>query len=185
MSFQAYLDTIKAKTGKGPRDFRVLAEQRGLLEPGTKPSQIVAWLKQDFGLGHGHSMAIVMTLNAVTQPKASRGERIDKHFRGGRARWRSTYDSLIAHCESFGPGVSASPTDSYISLLRKGKKFGIVQVTADRLDIGIKNKELVDGDRAVPAGDWNQMVSHRVQLTDASQLDAEVLAWLKDAYERA
>lgn len=62
MTFQAYIDNIKAKTGKTPEDFRVLAEKKGLLEPSIKVGQIVAWLQEDFGLGHGHAMAIVLTL---------------------------------------------------------------------------------------------------------------------------
>lgn len=58
MSFQAYIDNIRAKTGKGPDDFIKLAEEKGLLKPGTKAGAIVAWLKEEFDLGHGHSMAI-------------------------------------------------------------------------------------------------------------------------------
>ena len=61
MTFQAYIDNIKAKTGKTPEDFRKLAEKEGLLKPGVKAGAIVAWLKQDFGLGHGHAMAIYAT----------------------------------------------------------------------------------------------------------------------------
>lgn len=61
MSFQAYLDNIKAKTGLSPGDFRRLAKKEGLLEPGLKAMQVVAWLKKDFGLGHGHAMAIYAT----------------------------------------------------------------------------------------------------------------------------
>ena len=69
MSFQAYIDTIKAKTGKIPEDFQVVAEQKGLLEPGVKTGQIVAWFKEDFGLGHGHAMAIVLTLRSGSPPE--------------------------------------------------------------------------------------------------------------------
>lgn len=58
MSFQAYLDNIKAKTGKTPDDFKKLAEKKGLLQPGFKAGEIIAWLKNDFELGHGHAMAI-------------------------------------------------------------------------------------------------------------------------------
>jgi hypothetical protein len=58
MSFQAYLDNIKAKTGKTPDDFKALAEEKGLLKPGFKAGDLVKWLKEDFDLGHGHSMAI-------------------------------------------------------------------------------------------------------------------------------
>jgi hypothetical protein len=62
MTFQAYIDNIKIKTGKTPEDFKRLAEQKGLLKPGVKAGEIVAWLKEDFGLGHGHAMAIYATL---------------------------------------------------------------------------------------------------------------------------
>lgn len=58
MSFQAYLDNIQTKTGKTPDDFKKLAEEKGLLKPDVKAGQIVAWLKEDFELGHGHAMAM-------------------------------------------------------------------------------------------------------------------------------
>lgn len=63
MSFQAYIDNIRSKTGKSPEDFRRLAEEKGLLSggtiaPGVKAGAIVDWLKEDFDLGRGHAMAI-------------------------------------------------------------------------------------------------------------------------------
>ncbi len=71
MSFQAYLDNIQAKTGKSPEDFRALAQARGFVEgdglaPGVKATQITDWLKADFGLGHGHAMAVYAFLNGKT-----------------------------------------------------------------------------------------------------------------------
>jgi hypothetical protein len=70
MSFQAYLDTIRSKTGKGPEDFRKMAEEKGFsqhgeLKPGVKAGEIVDWLKKDFDLGHGHSMAIYAFLKGI------------------------------------------------------------------------------------------------------------------------
>lgn len=59
MSFQAYLYNIEAKTGKTPNDFIMLAKAKGFDDPSIKSGIIVAWLKEDFGLGHGHAMAIV------------------------------------------------------------------------------------------------------------------------------
>lgn len=63
MSFQAYLDNIKMKTGKSPDDFKKLAEKKGFLKDGQivptiKATEITNWLKQDFELGHGYAMAI-------------------------------------------------------------------------------------------------------------------------------
>ncbi|TWI95092.1 uncharacterized protein DUF4287 [Mucilaginibacter frigoritolerans] len=68
MSFQGYLKTIREKTGKGPQDFRQLAEEKGFTENGAlkvKAGEIIAWLKADFELGHGHAMAIFALLKGV------------------------------------------------------------------------------------------------------------------------
>ena len=70
MSFQAYLNTIKSKTGKGPEDFRKMAEEKGFsqdgeLKPGIKAGEIVDWLKGEFDLGHGHAMAIYALLKGM------------------------------------------------------------------------------------------------------------------------
>jgi uncharacterized protein DUF4287 len=58
MSFQAYLDNVETKTGKTPQQFIDLARAKGFSSD-TKAGEIVAWLKADFGLGHGHAMAMV------------------------------------------------------------------------------------------------------------------------------
>ena len=67
VTFKAYLDNIEAKTGKSPADFKKLAIKKGYLSNGNlrtdiKVGEVVAWLKQDFQLGHGHAMAIVALL---------------------------------------------------------------------------------------------------------------------------
>ncbi|HTS42858.1 MAG TPA: DUF4287 domain-containing protein [Puia sp.] len=70
MSFQAYLDNIQAKTGKSPEDFKKMADkkgytQNGILKDGIKAGEVVSWLKKDFNLGHGHSMAIYALLKGI------------------------------------------------------------------------------------------------------------------------
>ena len=66
MSFQAYLDNIEDKTGKTPREFIELANERGY-GPTTKSGEIVDWLKADFGLGRGHAMALVHVIKKGPQ----------------------------------------------------------------------------------------------------------------------
>jgi len=70
MSFQAYIDNIKIKTGKSPGDFKKLAEKKGFLQKGrlkenVKAGEIVAWLKKDFDLGYGHAMAIYALFKGI------------------------------------------------------------------------------------------------------------------------
>ena len=56
MTYKAYIDNIKAKTGKDPEYFLALAKEKGL----TKYVELLAWLKTDFGLGRGHANAIIL-----------------------------------------------------------------------------------------------------------------------------
>lgn len=184
MSFQAYLDNIKAKTGKSAEDFVRLASQKGLLRPGVKAEQIVAWLKEDFGLGRGHAMAIVLVLKSASQPQQAREDTVAKHFSGDRAKWRQPYEELLSRIRRFGPDVSVGPTASYLSLLRGGKKFAVVEITASRLDIGLKLRGMNPVGRARAAATWNSMVTHRVGITEPQQIDDEVLSWLRQAYEK-
>jgi Domain of unknown function (DUF4287)/Domain of unknown function (DUF5655) len=177
MTFQAYLDTVKAKTGLAPDDFRQLAADRGLLAEGTPTAAIIAWLKEDFGLGQGHGMAIVATFR--DRPAAT--DRIAAHFGGTRAHWREPFDSLVEAVRADGP-VELSPTDSYISLLVAGRKFAVVAVTAARMDVGIKLKDAPVTDRFEASGRWNAMVTHRVRITDPVQIDTEVVDWVRRAY---
>lgn len=185
MSFQAYLDTIKEKTGKTPDDFRALVEQKGLLGEGVPAGPIIAWLAEDFGLGRGHAMALVASFRSDSGPRANRDDRIQKHFAGGKAVWQASYDELLSTVSAFGPDVSVQPTDSYLSLLRGTKKFAVVAISAKRMDVGLKLKGVAPTPRLAPVGTWNAMVTHRVQLTAPDQLDAELAAWLREAYDRA
>lgn len=59
MSFQAYLDAVEQKTGKTPQEIITLAAEKGFDKPEVKAGEVATWLKEDFGLGHGHAMAMV------------------------------------------------------------------------------------------------------------------------------
>jgi hypothetical protein len=180
MSFQAYLENIRAKTGKTADDFKALAAKKNL----TKTADILTWLKSDFGLGHGHAMAIVHLIVHDEHRNASTDDKTDKLFGGNKAKWRESYEALAAQISSFGPDVSTSPGQTYINLLRGSKKFGIVQpLSADRLDIGVKLKDTTPGKRFEAAGTWNSMVTHRVRITQPGQIDEEVIGWLKKAHD--
>ncbi len=83
MSFQAYIDTIRKKTGKSPDDFKKLAEKKGLLlkgkiKEGVKAGDFIAWLKADFELGHGHAMAIYALFKGTKQLEKSSGQKKNK-----------------------------------------------------------------------------------------------------------
>ena len=56
MTYKAYIDNIKAETGKGPEQYLAMAKRKGL----TTHGELLVWLKTDMGLGHGHANAIIL-----------------------------------------------------------------------------------------------------------------------------
>ena len=70
MSFQAYLDTIEDRTGLTPRELLAKAQERGFEGPTVKAGDVAAWLKEDYGIGRGHAMALYGVLkNGPTVPE--------------------------------------------------------------------------------------------------------------------
>lgn len=75
MSFQAYLDAIEEKTGKTPSELLAMAYEKGF-DKNTKAGEILAWLKDEHGLGRGHGMALISVLK--------NGDKIsEKHVNSG------------------------------------------------------------------------------------------------------
>jgi hypothetical protein len=183
MSFQAYLDSIKAQTGLGPDEFTALAQAKGLAGPDVKAGPVIAWLKQDYGLGRGHSMAIYSIVKSAGAPKASAEDRLGRLFHGAKAAWRGTLDRVLVQLGEAGAVVELSPTDSYVGLLRGGRKFAIFSPALAHLDIGLRRTAAPTTARFLGAGTWNTMVTHRVRLTAEAELDRELLDWILRAYE--
>lgn len=86
MSFQAYLDAIEDKTGKTPRALLTEAQQRGYDGAGVKAGAIVDWLKDEYGLGRGHAMALVHVIR--------KGPKISAKHVGSGGSHRDATDTL-------------------------------------------------------------------------------------------
>ncbi|MGL4438813.1 MAG: DUF4287 domain-containing protein [Bosea sp. (in: a-proteobacteria)] len=64
MSFQSYIANVEASTGRSITELVAAAKAEDLaddkgLAPGVKAGQVLTWLKDQYGLGHGHGMAVV------------------------------------------------------------------------------------------------------------------------------
>lgn len=73
MTYKAYIDNIKAKTGKEAEFFRAEASRLGLV----KHAELLKWLKTDCGLGHGHANAMILYIQhpALAKQKIAEDER--------------------------------------------------------------------------------------------------------------
>ena len=167
-------------TGKPLEAWIALARKSGL----AKHGEIVKMLKEKHGMGHGY--ANVVAMKALEGDAAPGGEDlVAAQYAGAKAGLRPLYDKLAEAIAKFGADAELSPKKTYVSL-RRSKQFGLIQPsTADRLDVGINLKGVAAKGRLEASGSFNAMVSHRVRVSSAKDLDAELLGWLKDAYDKA
>ena len=98
---------------------------------------------------------------------------------------RPIYDALVAAASRLGEDVEIAPKKAYVSL-RRSRQFAILQPsTATRFDLGLQLAGDPPKGRLEASGSFNAMVSHRVRLEGKKDVDAEVRAWLAEAYSRA
>ena len=168
------------KTGKSLDEWLVVVKESGL----DKHRAILTHLKTEHGMTHG--FANLVALKFLKRDAASAGGDdvlIAGQYSGGKAGLRPIYEALVEQIAQFGDDVVVSPKKAYVSLRRK-KQFGLVQPsTKTRVDVGLNLKGVEPTERLEKSGSFNSMVSHRVRLTAADEVDAELVGWLRQAYE--
>ena len=174
------IQNMPEKTGKSLEEWMKIAKASGL----EKHGQILKMLKTDHGMTHGFANLVAMkTLQSGPDP--SQEDLVGTQYSGPKTELRPIYEALVAGVAKFGSDVEISPKKSYVSL-RRNKQFGLIQPsTKTRVDVGINLKGTEATDRLEASGSFNSMVSHRVKVTEKSQVDSELMAWLRQAYELA
>lgn len=174
---------LKKKTGKTLTQWIAIAKKTGR----EKHGEIVKALKSEHGLGHGYANLIAhKLLKSDAGSKVSGGtDLVAEQYKGAKADLKPIYDAVIAAVNTLGKDVEVSPKKSYVSLRRK-KQFALIQPsTKTRVDLGINLKGAAATARLEKAGSFNAMVSHRVRLEKATDVDKHVKTWLKKAYSEA
>ena len=149
----------------------------------AKHGQIVAWLKAEHGLSHAHANHIAKRATEAATPR-SQDDPVAHLFEGGKEGLRPIYDRLVEEAMQFGADVELAPKKANVSVRRR-RQFALIQpTTRTRVDLGLILEREAQG-RLEPAGSFNAMFSHRVRLERLDHVDAEVIGWLRDAYEAA
>jgi hypothetical protein len=131
------------------------------------------------------AVARVLLLSLVCPPAAvgQSDAVLDPHYAGPKAALRPIHDAVLAAMQPFGP-FEAAPRKSYVSD-RRSRQFRMVGPATDtRVEVGLNMKGVPGTDRleALPAG---QMCQHKVRVTAPAQVDAELVAWIRQAYDAA
>lgn len=151
----------------------------------AKHGEMVKLLKSKHGLTHGYANLVAHQALQSAAVHAHAGDLVATQYGGSKAGLRPLYDELIERIGAFGKDIEVAPKKAYVSLRRK-KQFAIIQPsTAERLDVGINLKDVKPGGRLEASGSFNAMVSHRVRVTSITEINEELIKWLRKAYEGA
>jgi hypothetical protein len=148
-----------------------------------KHSEMRSMVMERFALGYGDANTIVtLARKASTEANANR-DPLDEIYCGNKAELRPIHERLLGAIKKFGE-FEIAPKKGYVSL-RRSKQFAMVgPKSQERVEVGINLKSDAGAKRFVaqkPGG----MCQYVVSLTALKDVDAELLAVLKKAYESA
>lgn len=179
------LVNIEKRTGKSLAELSRIVQNSGL----SKHGELVAMLKKTLGMGHGDANTLVHTVRKSSGSTAAGARELkpeqvlDGLYVGAKAALRPIHDRLLKEIGRFGEFEEA-PKKTYVSYRRK-KQFAMIgPATNTRVEVGLNMKGVKATDRlqALPAG---QMCNYKVKLTETRDVDAELVAWIRTAYEAA
>jgi hypothetical protein len=179
------LANIEKKTGKSLAELAEIARNSGL----SKHSEIRDMFKHDFNLGYGDANTLAHTVSkAQDKVQADTGSEsidsiVDGFYSGPKAGLRPIHDRIMGQVQAFGP-FEIAPKKTYLSLRRK-KQFAMVgPATNTRVEVGLNMKGVPESERLtrLPPGG---MCNYRVKLSHENEVDEELIAWIREAYEQA
>ena len=179
-AIQSMRRNIQEKTGKSVPEWVKLARNTGL----KKHREILNWLKTQHRIGHSYANHIALeTLKTTPGPSAC--DAIESIFSGPKTALRPLFDEIVKTVKTFGNDVELAPKKANVSL-RRSKQFALLQPsTATRLDVGLILRGVKPGRRLEASNSFNAMFTHRVRVSEKSDIDGELKRWLEQAYKKA
>ena len=151
----------------------------------AKPKALLDHLKAEHGLTHGYANFVALKALKSDSGSQDAADLAEQMFAGPKTAIRPVFDAVMAEVASLGGDVEPAQKKGYLSLRRK-KQFALVQPsTKDRVDLGLILKGVAPAGRLEASGSFNAMVTHRVRLATTAEVDGEIEAWLKAAYDAA
>ncbi len=184
-ALETQIENLQKRSGKTLAQLYALIKKSGL----TKHGEIRDMLKKDLGMGHGDANTLVHCyLNpggekAVLAKPTSTDDSLSEIYSGPKEHLLPIHEKLMAAIEKFGD-FEIAPKKAYLSLRRKKQFATIGPATQTRVEVGLNMKGVAGTERLeeLPAGG---MCQYRVKVTDAKQVDKELIGWIKKAFDAA
>lgn len=181
-ALKTMISNLEKSTGKSLATWTMLCTMAGI----DKHGALVKWLKTEHGMTHGYANLVAAeALRQTVSMPSEGGELLEAQYAGDKMVLKPIYDALVDHALSLGKDVEIAPKKSYTAL-RRSKQFALIQPsTKTRVDLGLNLKGVPPSGRLEASGSFSAMCTHRIRLESVKEVDAEVRAWLKQAYQSA
>ena len=176
-ALQTMIANMPEKTGKSLDEWRTLLE----LKDFNKHSEAVNFLKKDHGVTHGFANTIV---SLSKQDQSQPVDLVAAQYEG-KEYVLPIYHALIEFVKTLGNDVTITPKKGSVSIIRKRQFILIKPATKTRVDLGFKLKDKPTTERLENSGPFGTMCTHRVRLSDISEIDSELKDWIQEAYEKS
>lgn len=178
---QTMIGNMPDKTGKSLKDWHQLLAKTNL----QKHGDIMKLLKVEHEVTHGFANTIsqLYLKPELMAPKTDSEDSLDKELLSGKEDIADIFLKAKAMFQAIQGEVEFAYKKTYISLRTPKKQFGLLQPsTKTRLDIGLNMKDIAPEGIVESAGSWNNMVSHRIKVGSATELEG-IQHWLQKAYD--
>ena len=176
-ALQTMISNMPEKTGKSLEKWHELLAKKAF----EKHSHGVKFLKTEHSVSHGFANTIVSLFNSQNEGDVNL---VDEQYKGKEVL-KPIYDQLINAINDLGSDIPITPKKTSVSLIRK-RQFALIKpATKTRIDLGLKMPGKEVGTRLQNSGPFGTMCTHRVQISDISEVDDEVSKWLKEAYDKS
>lgn len=145
----------------------------------------VAWLRKEHGLGSSTAALIAERAEGAADADGDPEALVDALFAGARAVLRPVADRLLAAAAALGGDVTATPCATMLPIRRAHVFARLRPATRTRLDLGLALGDAPAIGRLRDSGGLarGDRITHRVALGSPTEVDDEVLGWLRRAYE--
>ena len=126
---------------------------------------------------------VALRAKQAALPATKDADPLDAIYAGPKAPLRALHERLHAAISKLGP-FEAAPKKAYVSLRRKKQFATLGPATKDQIELGLNAKSLAASPRlkALPPGG---MCQYSVRLSKPGEVDAELLGWVRVAYDAA
>lgn len=186
---QKWVAELKRKTGRSLQEWLVLVKKEGPKDEKARRE----WLKIKHKLGTNSAWWIAERAEGKGEDDSAEAylksatKYVEEQYAGPKEKLRPIFDELLKLGRSMGEDVKVCPCKTIVPLYREHVFAQIKPTTNSRVDFGFAlthykgklPKRMIDTGGLAK----KDRITHRIELTSPTQIDAEVKKWLKTSYD--